>query len=203
MSVKYSAASGGLLSMTSPFTPGNARILARAVAILLFALAFVSQAAEPFRLQTPAGASVEFSGKSRAPATILFFWASWCPFCKALMPHLQSVLDQYGDDVQLLAINIMEDGDPAALLSDSGYDWTLLLNGDAVAKTYGVRGTPGLFVVDRSGATVFDLSRVQVTAAIQKRLAGADSRPRTASRLAPYRAAEMRRAHDPAVRAAR
>jgi thiol-disulfide isomerase/thioredoxin len=189
--------------MTSTFTPGNARILARTVAILLFALASVSQAAEPFRLQTPAGASVGFSGKSQAPATVLFFWASWCPFCKALMPHLQSVLDQYGDDVQLLAINIMEDGDPAALLSDSGYDWTLLLNGDAVAKTYGVRGTPGLFVVDRSGATVFDLSRVQVTAAIQKRLAGADSRPRTASRLAPYWAAELRRALDPAIRAAR
>jgi len=203
MSVKYSAACDGLLCMTSTFTPGNARILARTVAILLFGLACASQAAEPFRLQTPAGASVGFSGKSQAPATVLFFWASWCPFCKALMPHLQSVLDQYGHDVQLLAINIMEDGDPAAFLSDSGYDWTLLLNGDAVAKTYGVHGTPGLFVVDRSGATVFDLSRVQATAALQKRLAGADSRPRKASRLAPYWAAELRRALDPAIRAAR
>lgn len=202
MNLKYSAASGGLLCMTSTFASGNARLLARVVAVLLFALASASQAAEPFRLQTPAGASVEFSGKSRAPATVLFFWATWCPFCKALMPHLQSVLDQYGDDVELLAVNILEDGEPAAFLSDSGYDWTLLLNGDAVAKAYGVRGTPGLFVVDRSGATVFDLSRVQATDALQKRLAGVDSRPGKAGRLAPYWAAELRRALDPAIRAA-
>ncbi|MEX1993504.1 MAG: TlpA disulfide reductase family protein [Steroidobacteraceae bacterium] len=186
-------------------TPGShgVRRLALAAALLVFALAGPVQAAEPFRLRTPTGASVEFTGKSQAPATVLFFWASWCPYCKALMPHLQSVLDQHGPDIQFYAINIMENADPAAFLADAGYDWTLLVNGDEVAKTYGVRGTPGLVVVDRSGATVFDLARIPASAAVQKRVSGTDSRPRAAGHLAPFWAAELRRALDPVVRQAR
>src|SRR3546814_9228256 len=30
--------------------------------------------------------------------TVVLFWATWCPYCKALMPHLQSMLDEYGND---------------------------------------------------------------------------------------------------------
>ncbi len=179
------------------------RTFAAAAAILLFAVAGAAQAAEPFRLKSATGVSVEFTGKSQAPATVLFFWATWCPYCKALMPHLQSVLDQYGRDVQFYAINIMEDGDAVKFLEDAGYDWTLLVNGDDVAKTYGVNGTPALFVVDRDGAMAFDLSRVQASAAVRKRLAGIDSRSLSAGRLAPFWAAELRRALDPVVRAAR
>lgn len=179
------------------------RTIAVAAASLLFAHAGAAQAADAFRLQTATGASVDFSGKSQAPATVLFFWATWCPYCKALMPHLQSVLDQYGSNVQLYAINIKEDGDPVKFLENAGYDWMLLVNGDDVASAYGVQGTPGLFVVDRSGATKFDLSRVQESAAVKKRLAGVDSRPMSASRLAPFWAAELRRALDPVILAAR
>lgn len=189
--------------MTKTLRVRSARSLTQACAMLLFALAGAVQAAEPFRLQTPAGDTVEFTGKSQPPATILLFWATWCPYCKALMPHLQSVIDQYGDDVRLLAISVKEDGDPAAFMKEAGYDWTLLMNGDEVAKTYGVSGTPGLFVVDRSGVTRFNLASVQKTAAVQKRLADADGRPMAASRLAPFWAAELRRALDPVVSAAR
>ena len=183
--------------------PGNAARPARVLAVLLLALAATTQAAEPFKLRTPSGSVVEFTGKSQAPATVLLFWASWCPYCKALMPHLQSVVYQHGDDVQLYAISIADDGDPAAYLAELGYDWPLLLEGDAVAQQYGVRGTPGLVVVDRRGATVFDLSRVQVTDALRKRVAGAESRPGAAAQLAPFWAAELRQALEPAIRAAR
>lgn len=170
---------------------------------LLLAFAGAAQGAAPFALQTPAGERIEFSGKSRSPATVLFFWATWCPYCKTLMPHLQSILDQYGSDVTLLAVNIMEDGDPAAFMAEAGYDWTLLLMGDDVAKTYRVAATPGVLVVDRRGEIVFDLRRVQLSATVGRRLEGVDSRPKAASRMAPFWAAELRRALDPLVRGAR
>ena len=34
--------------------------------------------------------------------TIVLFWASWCPFCKALMPHLQSIIDEYNYEVRVV-----------------------------------------------------------------------------------------------------
>lgn len=189
--------------MTMTNRPGNAVLLARAFAVLLLALAGTVQAAQPFQLRTPSGTAIEFPGKSQAPVTVLLFWATWCPYCKALMPHLQSVVYQYEKNVQLYAISIAENGDPAAYLAELGYDWTLLLEGDAVASRYGVRGTPGLVVIDRSGTTIFDLSRVQASAALRERVAGADSRPKAAAQLAPFWAAELRQVLEPAIRAAR
>ena len=40
---------------------------------------------------------------------IYFFRASWCPYCKALMPHLQSMLIEHGDDLTIYALNIRDD----------------------------------------------------------------------------------------------
>ncbi len=34
----------------------------------------------------------------QAGVDIYLFWASWCPYCKALMPHLQSIQVEYGAD---------------------------------------------------------------------------------------------------------
>jgi hypothetical protein len=33
----------------------------------------------------------------------VLFWATWCPYCKALMPHVQSNLDEYGKQVRVVA----------------------------------------------------------------------------------------------------
>jgi hypothetical protein len=49
------------------------------------------------------------------------------------MPHLQSIRLEYGDAVEILAINIMEDGDPVRYIADAGYDFTLLLSGVSCA----------------------------------------------------------------------
>lgn len=138
--------------------------------------------AADWTLQTPDGISVTLADEAREQTTVLFFWATWCPYCKALMPHLQSIRLQYGDDVEILAINFREDGDPVALIENAGYDFTLLLNGDAVAENYDVRGTPAVFVVDEQRQIVFDLRDLP-------RLEPPDTgKPAGNSRKAAYRA---------------
>jgi hypothetical protein len=110
------------------------------------------------------------------------------------MPHLQSIRLEYGGDIGILAINIMEDGDPVSFIDKSGFDFTLLLNGDTVAETYNVSGTPGVIIVDTHRQIRFDLRR------LPKPKIGVDGenlgRRQAAAQLAPYWAAEIRKALD-------
>lgn len=44
----------------------------------------------------------------RGKKVVLNFWATWCPPCKAEMPHMQNYYDQYAkeDNVEILAVNL-------------------------------------------------------------------------------------------------
>ncbi len=146
-------------------------------------------AAPQWSLPDQAGQPVEFGGAPERP-TILLFWASWCPYCKQLMPHLQSIKDQYGDDIEILALNVFEDDDPVAFMAEYGYQFRLLPNADSVASAYGVKGTPGLFLVDESGRVRYNLYEVDVAKSIPEDI----KRWQKAARLAPLWAAELRKA---------
>jgi len=130
--------------------------------------------------------------------TVVLFWASWCPYCKALMPHLQSLLDQYGSErIEVVAIDLWEDGadDWKPVIDDSGYDFRVLLKGDALAPEWQVRGTPGLFLLDAQGKVVFDRNARQF-APSRRHVSGitaAQGNGAKAARIAPLWAAELRK----------
>ena len=87
---------------------------------------------------------------------VLLFWATWCPYCKALMPHLQNVYNEAGKQhLDVYAIDIKEDGDPVAELRERRQTFTLIRDGDSIADRYGVKGTPSLLLVDRKGTIVY------------------------------------------------
>ena len=147
--------------------------------VLSLALAHPALAIEPGTLaedwtrDTIDGESLTLSEQVQSRPQVLFFWASWCPFCKALMPHLQSIKLEYGDDIDILSVNFREDGDPLAVLRE----------GD---------GTPGVLLVDGDRRIQFDLRNVQRPAANE------DNKPANrgvaSRRLAAYWAAELRKA---------
>ena len=80
------------------------RFITVATALLILAPA-PSAGAElvpDWRLATADGGSVRLSQEVKEQPVILFFWATWCPYCKALMPHLQSIKLELGDDIEIL-----------------------------------------------------------------------------------------------------
>ena len=166
---------------------------------LIFTISCSASAADDliapnWSLTTADNEVVRLSDVAQQQTTVLLFWATWCPYCKALMPHLQSIRLEYGDDVEILAINIFEDGDPVSFMQKSGYDFTLLLNGDEIADDYGVTGTPAVFVLDHDRRIRFDLSKLP-------RLEPPDSgeppgHGRKAAFRAPFWAAEIRKSLD-------
>jgi cytochrome c biogenesis protein CcmG/thiol:disulfide interchange protein DsbE len=88
--------------------------------------------------------------------TVLLFWASWCPYCKVLMPHLKDIQDEYGrDKIRIVAVNMKETDETSAINIGNSYRLMTILNGDDIGKDYGVKFLPGLFVVNDDGVVVF------------------------------------------------
>lgn len=112
--------------------------------------------APAWTLETLDGEALEFPQATGGRPSIVLFWATWCPYCRALMPHLEEIRAEYATaGVEVFAINIKEDGDPQAFAAEAGFDFRYLLEGDPVAESYSVRFTPGLFVIDGDGMIVF------------------------------------------------
>jgi len=104
------------------------------------------------------GAEVDFPAVLQDKPTVLIFWATWCPYCKAFMPYLGEIQRDYGTDkINILAIDVFEDGvlDPAAYVESLGFPMLAVANGDSIAEIYSVMGTPGLMIVDGQGNIVW------------------------------------------------
>ncbi|MGI9286349.1 MAG: TlpA family protein disulfide reductase [Pseudomonadales bacterium] len=98
------------------------------------------------------GEQIVFESAVRDKPAVLLFWATWCPYCRALMPHLEALKQSLPDDsVNFYALNIWEDADPAAYLRDNDLSFILLPKAESVAKRYHVKGTPGLFLIGVDG----------------------------------------------------
>jgi len=143
------------------------------------------------------GEEFQYPGDLEGP-TIVLFWATWCPFCKALMPHLQSIVDEYGDGIRVLALNFREDGDPAEFMANYGYEFDLFPSADAAAEAWGIKGTPGLFLADANGRVVFSMGAIPPEAYASRRFEGAKDMKayQKAARVAPLWAALLRESLD-------
>ena len=108
------------------------------------------------------GREVVFPADAEGRPSILFFWASWCPYCHIVMPHLQSIVEDYADHgIQVYAINFKDDADPVAYMEEHGYNFVVLPLGDLVADDYGVFSSPGLLVVDGQGMVTYRRRRTR------------------------------------------
>lgn len=118
------------------------------------------------------GGAIHFDPQRMQRPALLLFWATWCPYCEALMPYLQHVYDAAGKSkLDVYAIDIKDDdGHPAATLRKRKLTFTLVRDGDAIADAYGVEGTPGLFLVDAKGDIEFQRSGGDEPAQVETKL---------------------------------
>ncbi len=132
-----------------------------AVLILLAAIgpAGAVQPGDPgpeWELTSAEGEEIVFPAHARGAPAVLFFWATWCPYCHAVMPYLDAIRSDYAEAaVNIYAINFKDDGDPVAHMQELGYGFVVLPLGDLVADDYGVWGAPGLLVTDGEGNVVY------------------------------------------------
>ena len=101
-----------------------------------------------------AGNEVVFPEVLEGKPTVLVFWATWCPYCRAFMPYLGEIHEEYGDTINILTVDVFEDGkrDPAEHIESLDFPMIAVAEGDPVAKLYGVVGTPGIMVLNGDGS---------------------------------------------------
>lgn len=112
----------------------------------------VGYLAPQFTLQSTLGESYALD-ELRGQPVVLNFWASWCPPCRAEVPHIQASSVKYEGRTVVLGI---DQGEPLPIVADfgavMGVTYPLLLDEDsAVNRTYNVRALPQTVFVDSLG----------------------------------------------------
>ena len=103
------------------------------------------------------GKTVRFDTFTQRPL-VVFFWATWCPYCKAELTHLGELRAQYGDRLQVIAVNRGESRSDAKTFSDAlvlpkGVMFLLDPN-DSLFKQLGGYAVPETIFVNSRGEEV-------------------------------------------------
>lgn len=88
---------------------------------------------------------------------LLNFWATWCGPCVGEMPAFPMLLEKYGDDLTLVAVDLGEDaGTVESFLSRNSYEFPVALDVDgSIGSLYPTDGIPYTVLIGRDGKIAF------------------------------------------------
>ncbi|HYW94820.1 MAG TPA: TlpA disulfide reductase family protein, partial [Bacteroidales bacterium] len=95
-------------------------------------------------------------GNFRNKVTILNFWATWCPPCRAEMPSLQKLYNDYGDKVNFVLVSSEEAGKINPFLKEEGYTMPIYIQRSQLPPAFPVQSIPATFVISKTGEIVVD-----------------------------------------------
>jgi peroxiredoxin len=112
-------------------------------------------AAPDFTLSDLHGNPVRLSD-FRGKIVLVNFWATWCPPCKAEVPHLQQLYENYGNNVVILGVNSTrtEKGRESvrSFVAEQQISFPVVLDEQGeVERTYQVLGYPTTYLLDSRG----------------------------------------------------
>ena len=128
-------------------------------------------AVTPGKLGDPAAPLIGLEWVKGEPVTIqpgnvyvVEFWATWCPPCRASIPHLTKLQAEYKDKVTIVGVSL--DDAPARKVKDfvtkqgEAMEYTVAYEkkgkvSRAYSRAFGQRYIPHAFIVDRQGKIVW------------------------------------------------
>lgn len=112
--------------------------------------------APDFELKTTSGDTIRLSDY-QGKKVILNFWATWCPPCKAEMPHMQKFYEESKEKgIEIIAVNLTNvDRGPDALdsfIKEYGLTFTIPLDQDGdIGTQYQAFTIPTSYIIDSNG----------------------------------------------------
>ncbi len=113
----------------------------------------VGELAPDFTLNDLQGNPVALSD-FRGKTVFVNFWATWCPPCRAEMPEIESLYQEYKDrGVVVIGVDIMEaQAQVRQYVQQGGYSWIFVLDTSGkVAVDYRITAIPTSFFIDKDG----------------------------------------------------
>ena len=137
-----------------------------ALFIFLFSYAYAAgsfgrqeRTAINFSLQDLKGKTYTLTGYKDKHSVVLFFWTTWCPFCRQELKAINDLYPQLQKDgLEILAIDVEESANTLErfLQRYALFIPVLLDRNAAVARDYDVMGVPTVFIVNKEGHIVFE-----------------------------------------------
>jgi peroxiredoxin len=111
--------------------------------------------APDFTLKTPDGESYKLS-ELRGNAVLVNLWATWCPPCRAEMPTIEKIYNEYKDrGFIVLAVDMTYQDDPANVapfIQKYGLTFPILLEETGkVGAAYQLQSLPSSYFINRAG----------------------------------------------------
>ena len=115
--------------------------------------------APPAAVETLDGKQVDLSQYVGKGPVLIEFWATWCPNCRELEPHLKAVHAKYGNQIKFIGVSVSVNQSPdrvKAYVAKHGIPGDQLFdrNGKATGA-FDVPATSYVVVLDKSGKVVY------------------------------------------------
>jgi peroxiredoxin len=119
------------------------------------AAANIGDLAPDFRVTTQDGSDFRLSDfRGRKPVYVVF-WNSWCSYCIKKTPRYQKLQEQFGDKIEIIAINTTWSDSPEEMRSfEERYQIkysTAFDTGELVTDRFEVLKVPTEFIIDING----------------------------------------------------
>ena len=89
---------------------------------------------------------------------LLYFWATWCPYCRRAVPHMNDLANEYAN-APFTIISICGSKDTESwhtYINDHRMDWPQYFDVNRKMEyLFGARGVPNFFLIDKNGYVVY------------------------------------------------
>lgn len=118
----------------------------------------IGDKAPDFTVTTSDGKTLSLSDfTNQKKPVIVYFWATWCPFCRDEFETLDSIYPQYKGRVELIAVDL-DTGETLQQIQNykdqHAHDWTFTNGNIDVLRDYNVRATTTKYIIDQNGIIV-------------------------------------------------
>ncbi len=89
--------------------------------------------------------------------TFIYFWATWCHVCAKDMPKMESLVDEFGDDVHFISISHFDKRTSLEKILSKKPDFmdTYLDGIDRLFGAAGIPATPTVMIIDSDRNTIY------------------------------------------------